>query len=127
MVKSNEKGFVEELFLLITAVLFVAFFLSIFFVRFSVSSQRVSGIVYNTTNDGFISGNTNFSVRASESTYVSEENQSSYCLPPNSPHIELVNRAAENKNVKVVVTTDKYFAIQLPWTCHPNVKVTEVK
>ena len=101
--------------------------LSVIFIDFDYSNERVSGIVYNTKNDTLISGNTTFSVRASEDTYVSEENISSYCLPKNSEYIELVNRAAEDKNIKVVVTTKRCFVIKAPWTCIDNVKVTEVK
>ncbi len=97
------------------------------FVRFSAVNERVSGVVYNTTNNSFIGGNTHFSVRASEATYTTEANQSTYCLPGGSPYIELVNRAAEDKRVKIVVITEKYFAIQAPWVCKDNIKVTEVK
>lgn len=93
----------------------------------SLSEQNVSGVVYNTKNNKALSGNTSFSVRASEDTYVSEKNKSSYCLPPNSPYKELVNRAAADKRIKVVVTTSKYFKFKAPWTCVNNVTVTEVK
>lgn len=122
----NEKGFIEELVILVTLVLVALPFIALFVVRFQTSNGTVSGIVYNTTNDSFLAGNTNFSVRASEDTYVSEENRSSFCLPPNSPYIDLVNRAAEDKNIKVVVTTSKYFSIQAPWTCRDNVTVKVV-
>lgn len=92
--------------------------------RISTSEQAVSGVVYNTSNNAWLSGNTNFSVRASEDTYVSEENRSSYCLPPNSPYIDIVNKAALDKNTKVIVTTEKHFSWQFaPWTCVPIVKV----
>jgi hypothetical protein len=74
-----------------------------------------------------MSGATKFSVRAGENTPVTEENQSSYCLPPNSPYKELVNKAAQDKRIKVVVTAKKYFVFKAPWTCQPNVTVTEVK
>lgn len=119
----KEKGFIEVVIVLIIVVLF----LSLFFVRFKGSNEVVSGVVYNTTNDSLIAGNTKFSIRASEDTYVSEENRSSYCLPPNSPHKELVNKAAQDKRIKVVVEAKKYFAIQLPWTCKDNVTVKEIK
>lgn len=125
--RKNEKGSIEIVGILFVLLMIMVFIFAIFFVRFKGSNERVSGIVYNTKNNLLISGNTTFSVRASESTYVSEENKSSYCLPPNSPYIALVNKAAEDKRIKVVVTADKYFAIQSPWTCNPNVKVTEVK
>lgn len=120
---SKQKGFIE----VIGVLFFTLLFLALFFVGFKGSNERVSGVVYNTSNDSLIAGNTYFSVRASEDTYVSQENRSSYCLPPNSPYIDLVNRAAENKEIKVVVTAEKYFAIKAPWTCIDNVKVTEVK
>lgn len=120
----NQKGFIGGL---IVFVLFLAFFFTLLFVSFSAHREVVSGIVYNTSYDHALTGNTTFSVRAAADTLVTEENQSSYCLPPNSPYLPLVKKAAEDKNVKVVVTTDKYFTVKAPWTCYPNVKVTEVK
>lgn len=122
--KNNQDGFsgatIVALFVLLWA--FAALF-----VRFQLSNSTTSGIVYNTTNDRFISGATCFGVRASEATYVNEETKSTYCLPPNSPYKALVNKAAADKRVRVTVVTSKYFAVQLPWTVYPNVKVTEVK
>ncbi len=91
------------------------------------SEQSVSGIVYNTKNNKTLSGNTSFSVRADVNTYVSEENRSSYCLPPNSEFKELVNKASADKEVKVQVTTKKGFWIKKPWTCIDNITVTEIK
>lgn len=121
--RQNEKGFVEiVVVLVILALIFAAFF-----VRFSLSNSTASGIAYNTTNDRFISGATQFSLRAGENTPVTEENQSVYCLPPNSPYKDLVNRAAADKRIKIQVDTTKYFAIKAPWVCQDNVKVTEVK
>lgn len=107
--------------------LVVVVILAPFTVRFKLSNETSSGIVYNTTNDRFISGATQFSVRAGENTPITEENQSTYCLPPNSPYKDLVNRAAADKRVKVRVDAHKYFVIKAPWVCHDNVKVTEVK
>ena len=125
--KKSQDGFIEVLgALFVIGFVFLVFF-SIFFVRFSGRNEEVSGIVYNTSYNHLISGNATFSVRAGIDTYVSQENQSTYCLPPNSPYLALVRKAAADKNVKVIVTTDKYFSIQAPWTCHNNVKVTEVK
>lgn len=126
-IMNNEKGFIEELGAVFVLLIVIVLFLSMFFVGFKLSNETVSGIVYNTTNDRFISGATKFSVRASEATYVSEENRSTYCLPKNSPYKELVNKAAQDKRIKVVVTAKKYFAVKAPWTCQPNVTVTEVK
>lgn len=105
----------------------IGFFLLLLCISFKASNEVVSGIAYNTKNDKLFSSNTTFSIRASENTYVSEENKSSYCLPPNSPYKELVNKAAQDKRIKVVVEAKKYFAIQAPWTCKDNVTVTEVK
>ena len=110
---------------------FVTTFMVLFFffwflpsVRIAVSEENVSGVVYNTSNNRFISGNTHFSVRASEDTYVSEENRSTYCLPPNSPYIKLVNEAARDKSIKVNVQTDKMFrVVAAPWVCADNVHV----
>lgn len=107
--------------------LILALLLAPFTVRFKLSNEVVSGIAYNTTNDKFISGNTHFSVRAGENTPVTSENQSTYCLPPNSPYKELVNRAAADKRIKIQVEARKYFVVKAPWTCHDNVTVTEVK
>lgn len=121
--KSNEKGFIGAF---IAILLVVGLSMLTFCVRFNLSNGVASGIVYNTKNDKLISGNTTFSVRASEDTYVSQENKSSYCLPPNSPYKELVNRAAQDKRIKIVVEAKKYFAIQSPWTCKDNVTVREV-
>lgn len=112
-------------FLLILVVSVPVF--SLLFVRFQLSNNTVSGIVYNTANDQFISGATCFGVRASESTYVNEETKSTYCVPKYSEYKPLINRAAADKRVKVVVTSSKFFTVQLPWTVYPNVKVTEVK
>lgn len=119
----NEKGFIGVIVVLLIA----AFFLSLFVVRFKISNEVVSGIVYNTTNDRAISNATCFSVRAGVDTYVSEENKSSYCIPGSSPYKALVNKAAANKNIKVEVQAHKYFTIKAPWTVQPNVTVTEVK
>jgi len=97
-------------------------------IRIETSEQNVSGIVYNVKNNGFISGNTTFSVRAAVDTYVTEENESSYCLPPNSPYKAVVNEAAENKDIKVVVKTTKTFRVMsAPWECADNVTVTRAK
>lgn len=101
--------------------------LALFCVRFKLSNETVSGIVYNTTNDRFISGATCFSVRASEATYVNEETKSTYCVPPNSQYKELINKAAADKRVKVRVDANKYFTVKAPWTVYPNVTVSEVK
>lgn len=122
--RKNENGYVG---VIIALLLVVGFFVSLFVVRFKLSNELVSGIVYNTTNDRAISGATCFSVRAGENTPVTEENRSSYCLPPNSPYKELVNRAAADKRVKVTVEARKYFTIKAPWHVVPNVTVTEIK
>jgi hypothetical protein len=97
------------------------------FVKWEMSEDLVSGIVYNNTNNGPIAGNTRFKIRASVDTYVNEDNTSSYCLPPGSPYIPLVQKAAADKTVKVVVTTKKVFTVKAPWTCIDNVTVTEEK
>lgn len=120
----NEKGSIAgEIWLFVFLFVIVGFFLT----SWKGSNEEVSGIAYNTSNDALLSGNTYFSVRASESTYVSEENKTSYCLPANSPYKGLVNRAARDKRIKIAVSAHKYFAIQAPWTCYPNVVVAEVK
>lgn len=127
--RNNQKGYIDGdvLFGLGTIIVIGLLIFAALFVRFQTSNQVVSGISYNTSNDSFIGGNTHFSVRAGENTPVSEENQSTYCLPPNSPYKDLVNRAAQDKRIKIVVTAEKYFAIKAPWVCQPNIKVTEVK
>lgn len=123
----NEKGFIEAIVVLFVISLVCVCVVALFVVRFKLSNEVVSGIVYNTTNDRFISSATQFSVRASEATYTTKENRSTYCLPPNSPYKELVNRAAKDKRVKVEVEAHKYFAVKAPWTCQPNVIVRVVK
>ena len=97
-------------------------------IRIAISEQNVSGIAYNVRNNTFISGNTHFSIRASEDTYVSEENRSSYCLPPNSPYIALVNEAAKDKSIKLNIQTEKNFeVVAAPWVCADNVTVKRAK
>lgn len=123
----NEKGFIEEVGGLVIVLFVIGLFFALFFTGIKFSNEVVSGIAYNTTNDRFISDATKFSVRAGENTPVTGENQSTYCLPPNSPYKDLVNRAAQDKRIKIVVTAKKYFAFKAPWTCQPNVTVTEVK
>lgn len=93
-------------------------------VRLQTSDNIVSGIVYNNQNNSIFGGNTYFRVRASENTVVTKENTSKFCLPPNSPYIKLVNEAAKDKNIKVVVTSSKVFTmVPSPWHCVDNVKV----
>lgn len=112
----------------ITVLPFCVPFWLVLSLRISTSEQLVSGIVYNNSNNAWISGNTNFSVRAAEDTYTNESNLSSYCLPPNSPYIEIVNEAAADKDVKVVVTTKKMFKlVDHPLVCADNVTVAEKK
>ena len=123
--KSNQEGFIEAMFAVLAGLFVLAIFLSLFFVRFQASQSVVSGIVYNTTNNSLISGNTHFCVRAGIDTYVNQSNQSCYCLPPHSPYIDLINKAAQDKTVKVIITSDKYFAIQSPFTCKNNVTVVK--
>jgi hypothetical protein len=136
MMRKSQDGFIEEFGLVLIIVLVVGFFISIFFtaffVRFQASQSVVSGIVYNTETNHAVSGKTTFSVRASVDTYVYHDqngntNESSFCLPPHSPYEALIEKAAADKNIKVVVTAHKYFAIQSPFTCQPNVTVTEEK
>lgn len=100
----------------------------LFSVRLQTSDNVVSGIVYNNQNNSIFTGNTYFSIRASENTVVTKENISKFCLPPNSPYIKLVNEAAKDKNIKVVVTSSKVFTMVLsPWHCVDNVKVERLK
>ena len=99
-----------------------------FSIRIQLSDNVVSGIVYNNQNNSLLGGNTYFSIRASENTVVTKENISNFCLPPNSPYIKLVNEAARDKNVKVVVTSSKVFTmVSSPWQCVDNVKVEKSK
>jgi hypothetical protein len=100
----------------------------LFSVRLQTSDNVVSGIVYNNQNNSIFTGNTYFRIRASENTIVTGENISRFCLPPNSPYIKLVNEAAKDKNIKVVVTSSKVFTMVLsPWHCVDNVKVERLK
>lgn len=123
MKKLNENGFIGVVAGLIVFLLF----LSLFVISFKGSNEVVSGIAYNTKNDRLFTGNTTFSVRAGENTPVTPENESSYCLPPHSPYKDLVNKAAQDKRIKIVVEAKKYFAFQAPWTCNPNVTVRLVQ
>ena len=124
---NNQKGFIEVVVALFVVALVIGLIFATFCVRFKLSNEVVSGIVYNTTNDRAISGATCFGVRASEATYVNEETRSTYCIPGNSEYKELVNKAAGDKNIKVKVEARKYFTVKAPWTVYPNVSVTEVK
>lgn len=126
----NENVFFKEALVVTLALVILAPILVIpltIFSQWDLSEDNVSGIVYSTTNNGFIAGNTNFKVRAGVDTYINEKNESSYCLPRNSQYKELVNKAAADKTVKVQVTTHKGFWFKAPWTCIGNVTVTEVK
>lgn len=98
-------------------------------IRWSPSESTASGVVYNVKNNEWISGNTSFSLRASEDTVVTEENKSSYCLPKGSEYIELVNKASEDKRIKVVVRTSKvpFRIVEGATTCVPNVTIEQVK
>ena len=96
----------------------------LFSVRLQTSDNVVSGIVYNNQNNSIFTGNTYFRIRASENTVVTKENTSKFCLPPNSPYIKLVNEAAKDKSIKVVVASNKVLTMVLsPWHCVDNVKV----
>lgn len=100
----------------------------LFSVRLQTSDNVASGIVYNNQNNSIFTGNTYFRIRASENTVVTGENISRFCLPPNSPYIKLVNEAAKDKNIKVVVTSSKVFTmVPSPWHCADNVKVERLK
>lgn len=125
--RDNQKGYIELLGAAALLIFVIAVVFSLFFVRFKLSNETVSGVVYNTSYNRFISDATCFSVRASEDTVVSEENRSSYCIPPNSEYQELITKAAQDKRVKVVVVAKKYFTVKAPWTVYPNVTVKEIK
>lgn len=126
MIKSQE-GLIEVLIPYAMLGFVLLLFGSMFFIRFQGSQSDVSGIVYNTEFDHVVSGKTTFSIRAAADTYVSTENQSSFCLPKNSPYTSLIKKAAADKTIKVEVIANKYFAIQSPFTCQNNVIVKEVK
>lgn len=118
---SKIRNFLEYILAALTIAAPIYFLLS---VRLQTSDNVVSGIVYNNQNNSIFGGNTYFRVRASENTVVTKENTSKFCLPPNSPYIKLVNEAAKDKNIKVVVTSSKVFTMVLsPWHCVDNVKV----
>lgn len=94
-------------------------------IRFQPSEHVVSGIAYNVENDVWISGATKFSIRASVDTYVSEENKSSYCVPKGSPYIELINEAAQDKSIILIIRSAKVSPTLAEGvtTCYPNVTV----
>ena len=122
---SKIRNFLE--YILVALTVAVPIYL-LFSVRLQTSDNVVSGIVYNNQNNSIFTGNTYFRIRASENTIVTGENISRFCLPPNSPYIKLVNEAAKDKNIKVVVTSSKVFTMVLsPWHCVDNVKVERLK
>ena len=118
---SKIRNFLKHI--LITLMIVVPIY-CILSVRLQTSDNVVSGIVYNNQNNSIFTGNTYFRIRASENTVVTKENISKFCLPPNSPYIKLVNEAAKDKNIKVVVTSSKVLTmVPSPWHCVDNVKV----
>lgn len=118
---SKIRNFLKHI--LITLMIVVPIY-CILSVRLQTSETIASGIVYNNQNNSIFTGNTYFRIRASENTIVTGENISRFCLPPNSPYIKLVNEAAKDKNIKVVVTSSKVFTmVPSPWHCVDNVKV----
>lgn len=118
---SKIRNFLEYILAALTVAVLIYL---LFSVRLQTSDNVVSGIVYNNQNNSIFGGNTYFRVRASENTVVTKENTSKFCLPPNSPYIKLVNEAAKDKNIKVVVTSSKVFTmVPSPWHCVDNVKV----
>lgn len=96
-------------------------------IKWETSEDIVSGIVYDNTNNALISGNTHFKIRASADMYADENTSRTYCLPPGSEYIDLVKEAASDKNIRVVVSTEKDFKFMLPWECNDNVKVERVE
>ena len=122
---SKIRNFLKHI--LITLMIVVPIY-CILSVRLQTSETIASGIVYNNQNNSIFTGNTYFRIRASENTIVTGENISRFCLPPNSPYIKLVNEAAKDKNIKVVVTSSKVFTmVRSPWHCVDNVKVERLK
>lgn len=118
---SKIRNFLKHI--LITLMIVVPIY-CILSVRLQTSETIASGIVYNNQNNSIFTGNTYFRIRASENTIVTGENISRFCLPPNSPYIKLVNEAAKDKNIKVVVTSSKVLTmVPSPWHCVDNVKV----
>lgn len=126
--RRGEQGtVVEVLIVLIVVALIGIVLLALFVIKIEFGDQNVSGIAYNVKNNEWPVGNTSFSIRAAVDTVVTEENQSSYCLPAGSPYIDLVNKAAENKEIKLVVKTERGLWFKAPWTCIDNVTVKEKK
>lgn len=130
--RNNQRGDIDTILIgcavLFAVLLFSWVFILALFAKWEIAEDNVSGIVYSTTNNGPIAGNTSFKVRASVDSFIDKNtNESSYCLPANSPYKALVNKAASNKTVQVQVTTKKGFWVKAPWTCIDNVIVTEVK
>lgn len=118
---SKIRNFLKHI--LITLMIVVPIY-CILSVRLQTSETIASGVVYNNQNNSIFTGNTYFRIRASENTVVTKENISKFCLPPNSPYIKLVNEAAKDKNIKVVVTSSKVLTmVPSPWHCVDNVKV----
>ena len=97
-------------------------------IRWQASEDAVSGIVYDSTFNDIISGNTFFKIRASAEMAVTKETSRTYCLPPGHEDTEIVRKAASNKAIKVTLTTDKFFGIMdNPWDCPSIVHVKEIE
>lgn len=75
--------------------------------RVHLSEDVVSGIVYNASFDEWPNNKTCFSVRAAAEMAVTEDTSPRYCLPAGSQYTDIVRKAAEDKNVKVVVKVKK--------------------
>jgi hypothetical protein len=63
--RRDERGDIIGVFMILGVIAILFAFL---FVRFSLSNSTASGIAYNVTNDRFISGATQFSLRAGKKT-----------------------------------------------------------
>ena len=123
----KKRKYLEIMLLVVIIAVLISVVYCSSLIRWETSESVASGIVYNNRNNDILSGNTYFSVRASETTVVTEENKSEFCLPPNSPYIKLVNEAARDKNVKVVVIKSKIFMmVSAPWGCADNIKVEKL-
>ena len=93
----------------------------------NTSNKVVSGIVYNASFNNWPADVTRFSIRATENTVVTSENVSKFCLPKNSEYNFLIKKAAENKEIKLIVETKKSLFFHEPFACSDSLKIIEKK
>lgn len=100
-------GIVSIFFIAVPIALIIQGIWFVAHLRVQLSENVVSGIVYNASFDKWPNNKTCFSVRAAAEMAVTEDTSPRYCLPAGSQYTDIVRKAAEDKNVKVVVKAKK--------------------